>query len=430
MTVYPVTDKDFALLMTAFGPFDPQPVLAAAVSGGGDSMALLLLAQRWAQDHGGRVVALTVDHGLRPESGAEAAQVGQWAKGLGVEHHILKWEGPKPEADIQAQARIARYDLMVGWCKDHGVSHLALAHHLEDQAETFLLRLARGSGVDGLSAMSPLAVRDGVRLMRPLLGAPKASLLKVLEERGQPWVEDPSNSDEHYARARMRKLVETLSAEGLTPKRLASTATAMARVRESLELETAKAIAAYVTFSPLGYCVLNRDGLAAAPPEIALRLLRDVAMGVGGQSVPPRLDRLERLLYALLDGPAAATISGCRVLKSGVICREARHLPLSTPIAPGQTIAWDGRFRIKLNADGPQGLSVAALGQDGWAQLRTAMGRDGAPKLIKAIRDTVPALWRDQRLCAAPLLGYNGDVAVTMTFMTRAMVHSSGHSLA
>lgn len=430
MTVVPVTDKDFALLMTAFGPFDANPVLAVAVSGGGDSMALLLLAQRWAADHGGRVVGLTVDHALRPESGAEAAQVGQWAKGLGVEHHILKWEGPKPEADVQAKARIARYDLMVGWCKEHGVSHLALAHHLEDQAETFLLRLARGSGVDGLSAMSPLVVRDGVRLMRPLLGAPKASLLKVLEDRGQAWVEDPSNSDEHYARVRMRKLVDTLSAEGLTPKRLASTATAMARVRESLELETAKAMDAYVTFSPLGYCLLDRDGLAAVPPEIALRLLRDVVMNVGGQSLPPRLDRLERILYALLDGPVAATISGCRVLKSGVICREARHLPGAASIAPGQTIAWDGRFHIRLQAGAPQGLSVAALGEDGWAQLLTRMGRATAPKVIQAIRTTVPALWQDQRLCAAPLLGYNGDVAVTMTFMTRAMVHSLGHSLA
>lgn len=430
MAAVPVTDQDFSLLMTAFGPFGPEPHLAVAVSGGGDSMALLLLARRWAQDRGGRVTALTVDHALRPESGAEAAQVGQWAKDLGVAHHILTWEGPKPGSDIQAEARAARYGLMEAWCKSNGVVHLLLAHHLEDQAETFLLRLARGSGVDGLAAMSPLVERDGLKLMRPLLGAPKASLLALLDERGQAWIDDPSNADDRYARVRMRKLSETLAAEGLTPKRLASTADAMARVRESLELETARALAAYVTFNPLGFCRLKREGLAEIPPEIALRLLRDVVMIVGGQSLPPRLDRLERILYALLDGPVAATVAGCRLLAEGIVCREDRHLPPPLAVGPGRSVTWDGRFLIRLGADAPQGLTVAALGENGWTQLVERLGREHAPKVGQAVRTTAPALWQDDRLCAAPLLGYNGEVPVSMTFMNRTLVHSTGDRLA
>jgi tRNA(Ile)-lysidine synthase len=270
--------------------------------------------------------------------------------------------------------------------------------------------------------MSPLVERDGLKLMRPLLGAPKASLLALLDERGQAWIDDPSNADDRYARVRMRKLSETLAAEGLTPKRLASTADAMARVRESLEMETARAMAAYVAFDPLGYCRFKREGLAEIPPEIALRLLRDMVMIVGGQSLPPRLDRLERLLYALLEGPVAVTVAGCRLLTDGIVCREARHLPPPLALVPGRTMTWDGRFAVRLGEDAGQGISVAALGEEGWSQLAERLGRDQLPRVPQAVRITAPALWRDDRLCAAPLLGYNGDIPASMTFLTRTAV--------
>ena len=142
----PVGDEEFAALLLPFAPFEPSPHLAIAVSGGADSMALALLADRWARMRGGRVTALTVDHGLRAEAAAEAAQVARWLAERGIAAMTLAGVAPLPRRDIQAQARALRYRLLEGWCAEAGVLHLLIAHHQEDQAETLLLRLGRGSG--------------------------------------------------------------------------------------------------------------------------------------------------------------------------------------------------------------------------------------------------------------------------------------------
>ena len=175
-----VGDKEFADLMARFAPFESKPVLAAAVSGGPDSMALALLADRWARKRGGSVVALTVDHRLRHGSGAEAHRVASWMKHRGIRHHVLRRRGDAPVGNVQAKARQARYELLSQWCRRHGVLHLLLAHHRDDQAETVLLRLARGSGVDGLAAMSPVAETPDLRHLRPLLALPRDRLLATL----------------------------------------------------------------------------------------------------------------------------------------------------------------------------------------------------------------------------------------------------------
>src|SRR5262249_20564479 len=162
---------EFDRLMKAVGPFELRPHLAVALSGGRDSMALALLVAAWAERRGGRITAITVDHGLRPEAAAEAHQVGRSLRTRGIAHRILRWRPPAGAlpGGLQAAARAARYELLCGWCRRHGVLHLALAHQQEDQAETLLLRLARGSGLDGLAAMAPVAERASVRLIRPLL---------------------------------------------------------------------------------------------------------------------------------------------------------------------------------------------------------------------------------------------------------------------
>ncbi|MBF0335348.1 MAG: tRNA lysidine(34) synthetase TilS, partial [Alphaproteobacteria bacterium] len=200
-------DEEFAGLMARLGPFEPRPAIAVALSGGADSMALALLADRWAAARGGVAHALTVDHRLRPESGAEAAQVAAWMASLGIGHHILARMGERPVGDLQAAARAARHALLEDWCRARGVPHLLLAHHREDQAETLLLRLARGSGLDGLAAMAPIAERPFARLLRPLLDVPRARLEATLERAGQSWIDDPSNADRAYARVRLRGLM-------------------------------------------------------------------------------------------------------------------------------------------------------------------------------------------------------------------------------
>ena len=193
--VTPIDHDEFTASMEALGPFEPRPKLAVAVSGGGDSMALAILADQWARDRGGAVTALIVDHALRPGSADEAAMAGRWLKARRIARQVLVWSGPKPGTGRQEAAREARYALLTDWCRSKGVLHLLLAHHLEDQAETLLLRLGRGSGADGLAAMAALAESAALRFCRPLLGTAPARLRAFLEAEGQPWIEDPSNRD-------------------------------------------------------------------------------------------------------------------------------------------------------------------------------------------------------------------------------------------
>jgi tRNA(Ile)-lysidine synthase len=219
-----VSDGEFARLMARLAPFDDRRHLAVAVSGGPDSLALVLLAARWAKHNGHTVSALTVDHGLRPESAAEARQVADWLAGRELAHAVLRWRGAKPATAVQATARAARYRLLVGWCRRNRVADLLVGHQLEDQAETLLMRLARGTGLDGLAAMTPASRLDGVRLVRPLLAVPKARLRATLEAVDQPWIEDPSNLDPEFLRTRAGQALALLAPDRLLPDRLGVTA--------------------------------------------------------------------------------------------------------------------------------------------------------------------------------------------------------------
>ncbi|MBX6324145.1 MAG: tRNA lysidine(34) synthetase TilS, partial [Rhodospirillaceae bacterium] len=233
-------------------------------------MVLCLLAKDWVETRQGRLTALIVDHALRPDSAREARQVAAWLRRRGLSAVVLRREGPRPAADVQAAARAARYRLLTQWCRNRGVLHLLLAHHREDQAETLLLRLARGSGLNGLAAMPAIAELDGVRLLRPLLGVPKARLKRTLEALGQPWIEDPSNQEPAYARVRLRRLSPMLAAEGLTAARLAATAERLGLARAALDRATAELLAGAAALRPEGYLVLGLEALAAAPVELSL----------------------------------------------------------------------------------------------------------------------------------------------------------------
>lgn len=175
-------------------------VIAAGVSGGADSLALVLRLKEWGDANGKKIVALTVDHGLRSEAAAEAAYVAEVMQRFGIEHHILRWEGEKPVHGIEEAAREARYALIAAWCREAGVRVLATGHHRRDQAETFLLRLIRGSGVSGLSGILPVSERLGLMIIRPQLFDAPDDLKAYLEQCGVAWVEDPSNRNEDFLR--------------------------------------------------------------------------------------------------------------------------------------------------------------------------------------------------------------------------------------
>ena len=251
---------EFTAAMERFAPFENSPHLAVAVSGGADSMALCLLAHDWAVARGGRVTALTVDHGLRPASAKEAAQVGSWISACGIEHHILRWQGEKPASAVQNSARVARYRLLCEWCRQANVLHLLLGHHADDQSETVLHRLVRGSGIFGLAGMSALVETSEVRLLRPLLSCRPAALRSLLTERGQDWLEDPSNRDPRFARTHVRSVQPSLATVGLTRSVLLAAAAQMAATRSVVQEAVVRSLGPKLPHSSDGFCADRARG--------------------------------------------------------------------------------------------------------------------------------------------------------------------------
>jgi tRNA(Ile)-lysidine synthase len=406
----PIGAAEFAALMAGFEPFETRPRLAVAVSGGADSMALALLARDWAEARGGDLTALTVDHRLREAAAAEAAQVGQWLAERGIAHRILVREDGHGPGGVQAAAREARYRLLEGWCRKAGVLHLLVGHHREDQAETLLLRLARGSGLDGLAGMAALAEHAACRVLRPLLGVARARLTTTVQAAGQRWIDDPSNRDTAYARVRIRQAEARLAEIGLGAEGLAATATRLGRARAALERSVGALLARTAMIHPAGFVRLDPPALLAAAEETGLRALAAVLAMVGGEAYPPRLERLERLhgeLVQSLPG-GGRTLGGCRILmRRGaiLICREPAAMAPAVAAPPGATVAWDNRFRLFLPPDAPSGLVLGALG---------GVAVPGNPPLPAAVRAGLPALGDEKSVVCVPALGYvRGGVAAS-----------------
>lgn len=406
----PLDDDTFASLIAPLGPFEPAPEIAVAVSGGADSLCLMFLVQRWAERRGGRAIGLTVDHGLRPESAKEAAKVGAWLGARGIFHHVLAWPGA-PGGNLQARARAARYRLLGEWCRDAAIPHLATAHHREDQGETLLLRLARGSGLDGLAGMAAISERDGLRVLRPLLSVPRARLRATLREEGQPWIEDPSNDDPAFARARIRATLARVP--GLSAARLADTAASLAGARAANEHAVAELLARAVAIHPAGFAWIDAALLCRAPEDLGLRALSRVVTCVGGGAYPPRFVRLRRLYRAFTEDGLqnGRTLAGCRlVTRRGriLVCREAAAADHVLALKPGHKGHWDGRFRVRLGAQtrGDADLAVRRLGADGWRQVKDTPGADRLADLPAPARHGLPALWGLDDVVALPHLPY------------------------
>ena len=300
-------------------PQRPWPA-AVAVSGGADSLALCWLLSQWAK-HEGRAppTVLSVDHGLCSGSEETARAVIARAQQWQLDAHVLSWEGPKRARNLEAAARDARYQLLGDWCLSHGVKGLYVGHTLEDQAETLLLRLGRGSGVDGLCAMSSLGPlpRDGyagLDLVRPLLALPRARLRALLQNLAIPWHEDPMNEDLRFSRVRIRKAWPVLIAAGLEPERLVLASGHLRRARSALQSAAEAFVASHCSFDD-GGAQLNREALAALPEEVGLRALAMVLMRVSAKGYRPRFRRLLPLYNSICSGELGAgrTLLGCRL---------------------------------------------------------------------------------------------------------------------
>ena len=295
-STFETTDALFAPLAKAQG-------VLLAVSGGPDSTALLLMAAHWLRQGGRpRTEVATVDHAMRPDARAEAEAVAALCRRQGLTHHLLEWRDEKPRTRIQERAREARYRLLSDCARAIGADHLVTAHHADDQAETVLFRLLRGSGIAGLAGMSERATREGIILFRPLLGLPKTELVAYCKEHGEAFALDPSNLDPRFARTRLRKLTELLAMEGLGAAQLARLARRAALMEEAIRRQTNVA-SARLAWPAGGKC--DARVLFAEPLEIAQRLIAERIAEIGGKRHrPASLEQIERLALALRDALA------------------------------------------------------------------------------------------------------------------------------
>jgi tRNA(Ile)-lysidine synthase len=378
-------------VFSALDALPERDAIAVAVSGGADSMALLLLAQEWARARGARLTALTVDHRLRGESADEAREVGRWMAGRHIEHEILVWEHAPLRSAVEERAREARYRLLTGACRRRGIGALLLAHHAQDQAETFLLRLQSGYGADGLSGMSRLAERDGIRIVRPLLSCDKRALENCLRERGQPWLEDPSNADMKHARNRVRALLPRLEEAGIGVERLCEAAARYGQQRRLLDEAMIALTQAHVTMSDMGHARIDPALFANGPPDMLARILSRLIRTLGGTTPAPRGAELARAA-ALLRTPGCRglTLGGCefaRHRESWLAWREPARVQPDVPLR--EDARWDNRYYIRTAA---KGLQAGALGRDGLSQLLRADARLKPPALPRRALYALPCV--------------------------------------
>ena len=378
--------------MISLGPL-PEGTLGVAVSGGGDSVALLVLLHR----SGRKIKAATVDHRLRPESASEADGVAGLCAELDIPHSTLVWDHAGPAGNLQNAARDARRNLLSGWARAEGLGHIVLGHTLDDQAETVLMRMARGSGVDGLAGMAAERCENDLCWHRPLLAVRRAELRTYLRGAGIGWVDDPSNEDTQYDRIKARQALEHLAPLGLTAEKLTETAAHMRRARVVLKEATLALARNCAQVSAAGELCLASEIFAKAPGELQLRLLAASLRWVASADYRPRFAALESLLDTCLSGENfGQTLHGCMISwrkNKIVINRE----PSATPKAAQVLTRWDGRWEI--DPKGLENLQIRALGEDGVQCCPDWRDSGHSRRALLAS----PSFWREGQLIAAPL---------------------------
>ncbi len=372
--------------------------LALAVSGGSDSMAMLRMVRDWAP-RDTQVIALTVDHDLRAGAKLEAAQVAAWCKGLGIPHHILKWQHPEIKSGIQAKARKARYDLMAAWCAEHDVYALLTAHTADDQAETVTMRATRTNSPAALAGIWSETEWEGLRVLRPLLDHRRQDLRNYLTGIGQAWIDDPSNEDEKFERVRVRlRLNGELS--GLE---------AQAQATQALIKANAKIVHAWCLshfqIHETGFLTVSLGPLKVLGCDI-LDLVLQRMFDLEGSSTrkPVKLERDELIHWIVAPSTGRRTLGGAVFVKRKnvlIVGREPGRIA-SVPkiIGVSKSVVWDGRFKVM----GPEGSQVAPVGA-----LEGITRRKDIPAFVQA---GLPAVLKNGAVLAIPHLGIGRDVRV------------------
>ncbi len=392
--------EDAMLLHFIDGCFS-QPLperIGIAVSGGGDSVALLHLFARWSAQTGHPIAAVTVDHGLRAESRSEAEGMARWCASLGVPHETLVWTTHTGGGNLAAAARDGRYRLMADWARANGIGGIALGHTADDNAENFLMRLGRAAGLDGLAEMDTRFMRHEMRWARPLWQQSRAELRDYLRRHGLTWVEDPGNDDTRYLRAKARRILPALADLGITAESIHHSAFALRQARNALAHYTRQEAERHVTQEGGDLLIPERMD-PPVPSDVERRLIVAALQWVGSSPYPPR-KTFAVALWHRLSQQQRLTFAGCLIMKRKGYYRITREYNAVKGLHGPTDAIWDTRWRLT----GPHApdLEVRALGESvrrvpEWR--KTGLPR---PTLMAS-----PAVWRGDTLVAAPLAGYN-----------------------
>ena len=348
-----------------FSPLVDIRRIALAVSGGRDSLALMFLIKKWIENNNfdKDVVVLTVNHQLRKESNAECAEVALIAQGYGFHHKILIWHHENIKTSIQEKARNARYDLMINYLKENGIDTLITGHTLDDKIETFLMRLSKGSGLEGLKSIQTSRNLDGINLFRPLLKITRDQTTKTLVSQNIGWIDDPTNTDEKYERIKIRNNISTLEKLNISKEMLQLTLNRVGRADEVISNITEKALLEVLHFDSLGYVSLDYNILKAYPYEIIIKVFEKALIYVNGKRVS--LQSLERVCSEVIQTRKPKTINGCVIYtKKNIIhiTRENRDIE-SFNLKVGDLHVWDNRFKICLKSFNEDFITIKNLGR-------------------------------------------------------------------
>ena len=383
----PLLSDGFLALIRSGAP------VGLAVSGGGDSVALLHLAA----GSGGNISVASVDHGLRAAAADECAMVAGLCRRYGLPHQILRWSpGWDGTGNLQDKARNARYALLADWANAAGICDIALGHTADDQAETVIMALARGAGVDGLSGMGAVTEKEGLRFHRPLLKVTRRQLRDYLTRAGDAWCDDPSNDNPAYERIRVRQAAELLAGLGLTPQALAQVAEHMTQAAQALRHQAADHAASYILRQHGDMLVtVSLNDLSA---EQARRLVLAAMAWVNRSLIAPRRDEQNHLMQTLRQG-RAATLAGCAFSFEGPVLRISREFAAVKDHVTTTTQLWDARWQLSGPHDATLELRALGAGIDHCPDWRDA-------GLTHASMQATPAVWQEDRLICAPLAGF------------------------
>jgi len=377
-------EKVFFKVMDTLGPYEKNPHLAVAVSGGSDSLCLAILAQEWANNRGGKITALIVDHGLRKNSGKECKETQNILKKRKIFSHCFKWKLSKiPKKGVQEKAREFRYNIFEDWCFKKNIVHLLVAHHFEDQKETFLMRLNDNSNIYGLACMPKILFKKKIRILRPLLDLKKKEIIKYLKEKKVNWIEDPTNVSSKYFRNRLRKILPKLEKKGLTDNKLKKILKRAQKERKKIENKLADWLNKYVDINSLGYALINFSSLKLLNKDDFIFIFSRILNMISGSFYVPKSKYVYNFYKKIKSNETInhSNLGGCHIFffkERLYVCREIFKKDRKQKINfQFNKIVWDNRFEIEqkknknflLKKELGKSVFIEQLQKDGWNEI-------------------------------------------------------------